>query len=547
MRDDLLRPPTILCPASPRVWRLWSVLVCGMIVLSDLPSPTLRAQPARFDWAQAVETLSRSSDTAFAVDSAGNAFLAHNGGALNAITKEYTIQAIHKFDPRGNLVWRRMLQTRGGVFGIAGTSDGGCQVVGFTATGVFTNSALASEGSGEVFLAKYNSGGDLRALRLASWNTSAYVIGAKLDPVGNVYTVANYRGAASFGGVALPIASTDWGNAALIAKCAPDGSPLWVRAVKRGSFYNGGQWAPFGYIAVDSLGDVFATITSSGSSATLGSTTVSGSPCFLAKYDPNGNLAWAKPLPHETPASTGYISAVGVDQDGNAFTLAWLRTSSGEFWSIAKWSAAGDLLWQQFNTARVTGNILDYVARPNGLAVDTAGNCVATVDFSYGPLTVGNDSFDSSSLYNFGVLKFSPSGDLRWELTAQADNGGRFVPTGLGAGPVGDYWVCAPHDFPVQFGETSLEPIGQEGTFFLARIVDNDTTMPRPAVQAARTANGIILSWPGTAAGFALETTASLSSPVNWVGLLDSGGVSNTNSIQITPTNPSGFYRLRQQ
>lgn len=559
MKTRLIKRTMISCQRDRRVARLVRVLGWGILTLSYLANQASRAQPASFAWAKSLTATGGATRAPkdVAIDGADHAFVAYEGGTWSGgaffPSGGVPIHAVNKFDSQGELAWEQTLQTTGGTWGIGATTDGGCEVVGYTADGLFKDLAVTPDGNGEVFLARYSAGGDLVSLRLTVWGLTrnVYIHGVKLDTLGNCYVAASYSGTPSLGGAALPPLPPGR-YAAATAKFRPDGSLAWVSAVKGASFQNGGVNGPFNYIAVDSTGNVFAVVTSQGDSVAVGETTASGSPCFVVKYDQKGNVAWAHALATEEPGQFGFgaAPAVAVDRDGNAFTLVKLnrpqdpdQLSRRNVWSLAKWSAAGDLSWRRTYDAGEAG---DYWVDPKGLTVDPAGDCLVTVNFMRGPLMVGNASFgDPSQTYNFAILKYSPSGDLRWGLAPEP--GGEVIPMGMAADANGGSWICSMAWEPVKFGDTVLTPLTGQFEPFLTRVIDRGITVAAPVLQVVRTASGLVLSWSGTATGYSLETTASLTNPTNWAGLLDSGALSNTTSVQVGLTNASAFFRLRKQ
>jgi hypothetical protein len=64
-----------------------------------------------------------------------------------------------------------------------------------------------------------------------------------------------------------------------------------------------------------------------------------------------------------------------------------------------------------------------------------------------------------------------------------------------------------------------------------------------PSVNLRQTGNSVLLSWPGEASSFVLESTTSLS-PAAWVPVAGSlqGG---TNELRVRITGTNGFFRLR--
>jgi hypothetical protein len=69
---------------------------------------------------------------------------------------------------------------------------------------------------------------------------------------------------------------------------------------------------------------------------------------------------------------------------------------------------------------------------------------------------------------------------------------------------------------------------------------------PRPTLAVSHTGKTVLLNWPTSAAGFILESTASLA-PQNWVPVTTVPVVAgNQNSVTVDAASGSRFYRLRK-
>lgn len=86
-----------------------------------------------------------------------------------------------------------------------------------------------------------------------------------------------------------------------------------------------------------------------------------------------------------------------------------------------------------------------------------------------------------------------------------------------------------------------------------ANFAAGPDTVPEPPVQAPTltitlAGNNIVLGWPASAAGFALEATGSLAPPVTWSAVDTSGAVEQGGQKRLTLTlGPAArFYRMRQ-
>ncbi len=143
-------------------------------------------------------------------------------------------------------------------------------------------------------------------------------------------------------------------------------------------------------VAADSTGNTYVA----GSTSSFGA---GGQDVLLIKYDPNGNLLWAKTW---GGPSTEFATAVALGTDGGIYVTG-VTASFGAGWYdvfLLKFDSSGALLWQK----TWGGNSYDA---GHDISFDNAGNVlVAAESYSFVP------SGDSAA----AVLKFTPGGDLLW-------------------------------------------------------------------------------------------------------------------------------------
>ncbi len=188
---------------------------------------------------------------------------------------------------------------------------------------------------------------------------------------------------------------------------------LWAKSA-------GGTDLDDGYsVAVDSYGNVFVTGYFSSPVITFGSYTLTNAgygDMFLAKYDANGNVLWAKSA-GGTDFDDGY--SVAVDSYGNVFVTGVFVSPTLTFGSntlinagcrdifIAKYDASGNVLW-----AKSAGGIdLDD---GYSVAVDTYGNVFVTGYFSSPVITFGSYTLTNAGGGDMFLTKYDASGNVLW-------------------------------------------------------------------------------------------------------------------------------------
>jgi hypothetical protein len=227
------------------------------------------------------------------------------------------------------------------------------------------------------------------------------------DAAGNSYVSGMFAGTVDFDlSGALPGDAdvlTARGSAdAYVAKYAPSGSLIWVRAL-------GGDAATdeiSSKLAVGPGGAVYV-IGTFGNSADFGAitlTSVGDYGRFLAKIDANGNVPWA-----QSWGDSGAAASRGVDVDaaGNVYILA---SRLGDDYEIKKFSASGSAVWTKTIENRSMLTSADIAVNAAG-TVYVGGSFDGTVDFDPGPKT----KYLSSGSARAGfVLKLDTNGNFGW-------------------------------------------------------------------------------------------------------------------------------------
>ncbi len=196
---------------------------------------------------------------------------------------------VAKVDPLGNPLWARS----------AGGSSSDCaygisitQMDEITITGYFRSQAqfdgidLTSRGAEDVFVAAYDSQGNLVDVIQAGGPFSDVAYDIDSDPFGNSFITGSYQETAAFGAISL---SSLGGDDLFTAKIDPEGDVLWAKGA-------GGMNNDVGNgVAADNLGGCIITGSyefeaqmDSISLSSAGQTDV-----VLAKYDPSGFVQWA--------------------------------------------------------------------------------------------------------------------------------------------------------------------------------------------------------------------------------------------------------------
>jgi hypothetical protein len=216
-------------------------------------------------------------------------------GNVNLIKRGSYDIFIAKYDAGGNVLWAK---SAGGIqqdagFGICTDSNRNVYVTGyFQYHAFFGSDTLIGNSYVNMFVAKYDSSGNKLWTKKADGTISAaYDIGTGItaDAGGNVYITGYFRNSICLGNDTLGNAGA---NSIFVAKYDSSGNALWGRGPGgTGSDYGAG-------IAADINSNIFVTGYFSSSFLNFGgipilNANVGYTDIFVAKYDAGGNALWA--------------------------------------------------------------------------------------------------------------------------------------------------------------------------------------------------------------------------------------------------------------
>lgn len=341
---------------------------------------------------------------------------------------------VAKYNPDGTLAWAKKAGGISGNYGngIVALPDGSAVVTGsFNGTTTFGagesgETTLTSVFAKDIFVAKYNPDGTLAWAKGAggSGTEQGRDIAALAD--GSVLVTGEFGGSATFGadeaGETTLTSADD--EDIFIAKYNTDGTLAWAKRA-------GGTGSDYGY-GIAALNDQSSLVTGYfWDTATFGpgepgETTFTSGRLFVAKYNPNGTLAWVKraegnargldiaALSDGSALVTGYYNfgaTFGPGESGEV-TLPW-KVAKDIF--VARYNPDGTLAW-----AKRAGDGLSSEAR--AIAALSDGSALVTGLFS-GTATFGEGESSETALTSAGwhdifVAKYNPEGTLAWVTRA---------------------------------------------------------------------------------------------------------------------------------
>jgi hypothetical protein len=243
-----------------------------------------------------------------------------------------------------------------------------------------------------------------------------------VDPSGNIYILGE------FDGKTLTFETTELKNTGyfekddiFLAKYDALGNELWVKCID-------GELSEFGgAVDVDPAGNVYITGNTTSLSLTFGSVTLKNADPtgklvdpFIVKYDPDGNVHWAK---SGSGTDDDAVDAMTVDASGNVYIAGDFYSSTLTFGSftlkktdhidiyIVKYDTDGNVLWAK----REGGDAYDEAT---SLTLDTAGNLIMAANFVSSSLTLGKTTYKNQGSDDIILAKYDTDGKLIWSRTA---------------------------------------------------------------------------------------------------------------------------------
>lgn len=308
----------------------------------------------------------------------------------------------------------------------------------------------AGSASTDIFIVKYNSNGDVIWAKSAGGTHEDEGFTISSDSIGNIFISGYIVGPATFDSIILP------NTGIFIAKYDSSGTLIWAKGTKSG--YNdlasnsasdsNGNLILTGFFKSDSL--TFDTIT-------LINSGINTLDIFILKYDPNGNLLWAK---SEGSLDDDAPSSICVDANGNIFTTGVFDSPTISFGSITltglrdiflvKYDQNGNVLWAKSeggNEADISSNI----------RLDRKGDIIISGNFYSPTITFGTSTLTNSSTNNADlfIVKYDSSGNALW---ANQVNGSLIdYCNAMSIDNIGNIYIAGSFNSPnLNFGSTSL-------------------------------------------------------------------------------------------
>jgi hypothetical protein len=335
-----------------------------------------------------------------------------------------------KYDAGGNVLWAK--STGGKDYymanAIAVDASGNIYLTGkFDSPAVFGSLTLTS---GNIFLVKYDTNGNVIWAKSTGTSKTDIAYTVKVDASGNVYIAGLFASnPIIFGHITL----TNQGGSCLggcqdifVAKYDENGNVLWAKSAggTAGDYANS--------VVVDASGNVYIAGGFYSSTLNFGNITLTRNnkgvlnsapgDLFLAKYDINGNVLWAK---NAGGNNDDYVLSAAVDGSGNIYIAGSFKSQTLTLGAnilkkanhapafsnifLAKYNTVGDVLW-----AKCAGG--KAIDEANSIAVDASGNIYMAGSFYSPSITFGTNTLKNarSGFSDIFLSKYDTNGNVLW-------------------------------------------------------------------------------------------------------------------------------------
>lgn len=356
------------------------------------------------------------SSSGIAKDLSGNIYVAGNFkgtgvfGNTNINSEGDNDVFLAKYTPEGVLLWVR---TAGSLAGdittdISMDPSGNVLITGYYFDAInFGGNILASSGSSDVFVAKYNSSGNILWVKKAGGSSLDLGNSVDTDAAGNVYLGGSFAGSCTFFGVSNITLNSSGGDDGFVAKLDDSGNVLWAKSIQGAVQQKTNDILILGsdlYV----LG-TFENATDFGNSISL-SSGAGNLDIFIAKYNLGGDCQAATGF---GGAGTDEASRLTKDNNSNIWACGAIYQSAtiGSFNLIS--AGNYDAFFVKLNSSLSILNAKLFGGtnndKVNDMGADAEGDIFLVGEFA-GTLTNSSKSITSNGSSDVFVSKFTSSG-----------------------------------------------------------------------------------------------------------------------------------------
>jgi len=387
-----------------------------------------------WQWAKHYGKSGYQQGNSVAVDQSGNTYVTGSFSSDTLIfgsdtlfnTLPYSSQMfLVKFDVNGNVLWAKSSvgTSVSSASSVAVDTSGNAYVTGFyqCSTITFGSTTLTNSNSSrnEFFIVKFDPNGNAVWAKSAGYTDDDEGYSVATDANGNVFATGYYNNTITFGShTLLGTVGADY----FIVKYDSTGNVLWAKNAN-------GTYDDYGNcLATDASGNVYVAGNFGSNSITFQGYTISnaslGTPeIFIVKYDPTGNVLWAK-----SAKGTGGVDipyGIKTDNTGNIYLTGSfdssplimgtdsIYASGASCVFIAKYNSSGTALWARGST--ISGTLDE--SEGYGLTVDSGGSIYVVGSFIGDEITFAGHNLLTHSINSYNdifIVQYSNNGNYLW-------------------------------------------------------------------------------------------------------------------------------------
>jgi len=471
-----------------------------IIIIILIENIGLYGQTPNWSWAKNAIGNSSELGRGIATDGSGNIYIVGEFSSPNSTFGSNILtnngnrdMFLAKYDPFGNVIWAK---SAGGTEDDAGKSictdnEGNIYCTGYfySPSITFGSTTLNNMGMSNVFIVKYDSAGNVVWAKRAGGNNQDIGRSITTDGVGNIYVTGGFQSPTmTLGNITLTNASNSGGFTDIfIAKYASSGDVIWAKSA-------GNIYADQGFgITTDKENNIFLTGSFMGPSITFGNFTLNcpqGSYCpFIAKYDPSGNVQWAKSATNNFGTDESY--GITTNMEGDAYITGKFSSTSITFGSISltnsslnggtdifvvKYNSLGNVIWARSASG---GNSEES----QSIVADSLNNIYITGQFKGQSIIFDDITLNNVDPYlvttDIFVASYDSSGTVKWAKSAGQSNDDRGYGIALDKQNsiyhTGGYLL-----YNISFGNTTLINSGAYDVFIAKLVSCTNIIIPMP-------------------------------------------------------------------
>ena len=400
---------------------------------------SLFSQSPNWEWSKNFGGSGNEQVNSLATDNEGNLYAVGSFysyqmtlGSLTLTNNDSTTTDIFiaKYNPQGHLIWAKRIggASNESALSLCCDASGNICVVGYFrgASILFDADTLNNLGAENLFIAKYNSSGNVIWAKSAGGQGFDVATSVSTDSIGNIYVAGNFESpTAHFDNITL-INQYPGSENIFIVKYSPSGTCIWGKGYPESDYYPPS-------LSADGMGNVYMVGSFSNrqfifdNDTLLNSNPTGTEDIFVVKYNTNGQVKWSKLI---GGVGNDYSSGI-CNANGNVYVTGYFLSTAISLDSVhlnnirtmnffvAKYDSTGSVNW-----AKTVQGITNF---STGICTDISGNIYISGVFTdscvIGDSVLLNGRNDIHGLGDIFTTKYDERGNNIWAKTTGANGG----------------------------------------------------------------------------------------------------------------------------